>query len=118
MTQPTSHGFGALPRRSWPSVVVEKEIAGSRHVRLLVTSALCVSAGETGVVLESVTEPGPKSALPHHVCQAPGVDRASGPFTAGEAAEAVPATSAAAAAQAARGRARRRQCTLELSPVR
>src|SRR3954452_8369986 len=67
MTQPTSHTFGALPVRSWPSVVCVNEIVWSRHRRFVVTSALCVSAGEVGIVLERVAPEAAKDALPHQV---------------------------------------------------
>src|SRR4051794_40853736 len=67
MTQPTSQGFGALPVRSCASVVVLNEIVWSVQVRRLVISALWVSPGEVGTVLESVTAFGPYAASPHQV---------------------------------------------------
>src|SRR2546421_9583870 len=62
MSHPTSHGFGALPVRSWASVVMFSDTLWSRHVFLLVTSVLEVRSAEVEAGLQSVTPVRSKAA--------------------------------------------------------
>src|SRR5438128_10355758 len=78
MTQPTSQGFGADPCRSCANVVVVKENVWSPQVRLVVTSALCVSPGELGVWLVSEYVPFELETCPHQVLHWPVAASAAG----------------------------------------